>query len=298
MNNYKFRNENLGELYEKYASKKLKKCIACGKTSFKKWAQSGPYKAYKCNNCNLVFMNPQLNEDGLTDYYSNYIGKRRLSNTLKMKQRSIQYVQDANLIKSFIKKGKILDVGCNGGFFLDEMGSQFTRFGTELDSSAVQYAKSNYGEFASNIYNGSLSKAKFENDSFDLVMMRGVIEHVPDPEESINEVSRILKPGGLFYICATPNGESFCADLYRENWTLYHPVQHLWHFSPNNLSILCSKSNLSLEWKDFPYLNTPYENVRVDAKKIAQKIINNNDENISPPFFENMMSLVFKKNSK
>ena len=70
---YKFRDENLGKLYENYATINISHCISCGKTDFENWAESGPYKAYKCLNCQLIFMNPQLNEDGLNDYYSNYL---------------------------------------------------------------------------------------------------------------------------------------------------------------------------------------------------------------------------------
>ena len=87
-------------------------------------------------------MNPQLNEDGLNDYYSNYIGKRRLNNKKKMDQRSEQYILDTNLIEPYLTVGdKILDVGCNGGFFLDTFGSDYDRWGTELDHKAVGFAK-------------------------------------------------------------------------------------------------------------------------------------------------------------
>ena len=154
--------------------------------------------------------------------------------------------------------------------------------------------KNNFKLFGSNIYNGTLISAEFPNNKFDLAVMRGVIEHLCNPEDYIQEISRILKPGGYYYICATPNGESFCADLYRENWTLFHPVQHLWHFSPNNLSMICKRHNLNLVWKEYPYLGTPYENVKNDVLEVSNYIIKN-DVSLSPAFFENMMSLVFKK---
>ena len=173
-------------------------------------------------------------------------------------------------------------------------GGGYNRFGTELDISAVQYAKDNFPVFGENIYNGSLQSAKFSNDKFDLISMRGVIEHILDPEESIREVSRLLKINGYYYVCATPNGDSYSAELYRENWTLFHPVQHLWHFSPENLSLICERHDLKLIWKEFPYLGTPYENVKKDIVKISN-YISNKDSSVSPAFFGNMMSLIFQK---
>ena len=138
---YKFRNENLGELYEDYATINISSCISCGKTDFENWAECGSYKTYQCLSCKLIFMNPQLNEDGLNNYYSNYIGKRRLINAKKMDQRREQYILDAHIIKKILSHGDILDIGCNGGFFLNVWGDRYNRFGTELDSEAVEYAK-------------------------------------------------------------------------------------------------------------------------------------------------------------
>lgn len=291
---YHFRDENLDGLYEKYASIKRSTCIVCNEDNFELWAKTGPYEAYKCSKCKLIFMNPQLNDEGLNEYYTNYIGKRRLGNNKKMEQRAEQYLLDARLIKIFLTEGTILDVGCNGGFFLDALGENYKRFGTELDSEAVAYAKQNFPRYGSNIFNGSLKSVKFSKNKFDLVTMRGVIEHVSNPEEIICEISRILKKNGFLYFCATPNGESFSANLYRENWNLFHPVQHIWHFSPGNLSTICNKYGLQLIWEEFPYLGTPYENVENDISEISKYLVNQNDS-ISPPFFENMMSLVFQK---
>ena len=131
--------------------------------------------------------------------------------------------------------------------------------------------------------------------------MRGVIEHVPDPIETIKKVSQLMKSGGLFYICATPNGESFAAKLYKQNWNLFHPIEHLWHFSIRNISLLTQDFDLKLIWSDYPYIGTPYENIYEDVNLINDKIksekLGKTNNNVSPPFFENMMSLIFEKNN-
>ena len=294
-----FREEDLGSLFKKSKKREIKKCIVCSSTEFSIWSESRHYSSYKCNSCSLIFMSPQLCEEGLADYYNNYIGRRRSSDKEKMSLRAKQYKLDSIPIRDFLSDGKILDVGCNGGFFLNELGDSYERFGTEIDPEAMNYAKNNYPDIATNIHLGSLESVGFEKGTFNLVSMRGVIEHVMDPEATIAEVSRILANKGLLFICATPNGESLAAELYRENWTLFHPVQHLWHFSSKNLSEICERHNLKLVWKEYPYLGTPYENVSEDIKKVANKINNleNNIESddISPPFYESMLTLMFEK---
>ena len=63
--------------------------------------------------------------------------------------------------------------------------------------------------------------------------------------------------------------------------------------------MLANDFDLKLIWSEYPYIGTPYENINEDLnlinKKIENNIHNNIDDTVSPPFFENMMSLIFKK---
>jgi 2-polyprenyl-3-methyl-5-hydroxy-6-metoxy-1,4-benzoquinol methylase len=297
MSSGNFRNEELG-VFKKFNTVK-KDCIVCGSKNFALWAKEDWFSAVKCKKCNFIWMRPFVNNVGLSEYYSNYIGKRRTNNALKMKQRAVQCILDVQFVEQFINKGKLLDVGCNGGFFLSAFNKKFQKHGTEIDSTAVEYARKNYS-FGKNILCTPLEKAPYKNASFDVIAMRGTIEHVPDPVSSITKVSQLLKKGGYYYITATPNGASLSAEVFRDKWTLFHPVQHIWHFSPATLSKICAKFGLKLIATDFPYLGTPYENVNENVKAMAKAITlveqgKRTELEISPPFFESMMSLVFQK---
>lgn len=295
----RFSDENLDALYKEYGCKRIEECIVCDSNQFQNWNHSTSFQASQCKGCSFVFMNPQLTTSGLNEYYRNYIGKRRVNNALKMRQRKVQYELDIELLKSVgYTRGTLLDVGCNGGFFLDALGDSYERYGTEIDESSIEYCRQNFPEFSDNVVHGHLGDARFKPDMFDIITLRGVIEHVDDPTGVFMTVQKLLKPGGILYICATPNVDSVAASIYRENWSLFHPVQHLWHFSPKTITQLARRFGLNLMFKDLPYVGTPYEKFADDLKKFAKDIDGSAPDvpgrTISPPFFESMMSIIFK----
>jgi len=307
MSKYIFRDEDLSGLIP-YRNASVNKCIACdsnGGDTQEDFSNSEDFPAKRCLSCGLIWMQPSFNEEGLNLYYSNYIGKRRINNQEKMQQRQEQYKLDVDFIQKHISKGVMLDIGCNGGFFLNGFSDDFDKNGIEIDKSAVDYANENFDNLSGKVHCMNLqdyySTAKMVGvrGGYDLITMRGVIEHVTDPVKDIKMVSNLLNPGGVFAVSATPNADAVSVDLYRDNWTLFHPIQHLWHFSPKTLGLISHRHGLELIASDFPYLGTPYENVHEDIKRVADRIHNkeNNieDLSISGAFYGNMMSLIFKK---
>ncbi len=273
-------------------------CLICESNEYELWAEYFSYKAVKCKKCGFIWINPSLNAVGLEKYYHDYIGMR-FKDEEKTRQRQIQYQIDRDFLQMYISQGRVLDVGCSGGFFLNALNDAFEKHGVEIDREAVRYAQKNYS-FGNNILHSSLLDASYPMEYFDLIVMRGSIEHLPDPRAFLKKVSYFLKKGGHFYVAATPNADSFCADLYREKWNQFHPIRHLFYFSPKTLSGLCLKEGLRLIAKDFPYPETPYADVEKDHLEVLQAIQlkkNNQYEQIkrSSAFWGNMMNLVFRK---
>lgn len=290
-----------GEDLEPYGADlvEVKSCIVCGSETSSEWeSSSAPFQAAKCDACGFVWMRKQANPEALNRYYADYIGRRRTSNTEKMNQRAIQYEDDREVLQRFVQGGRVLDVGCNGGFFLACLSDGFEKHGIEIDPAAVEYARDNY-DFGKNVRCGDILEADYPDGSFDAVVMRGTIEHVAKPVAVIERCARLLKPGGIYFITATPNVDALPADLFRDRWKLFHPVQHLWHFSPRSLDAVCGRFGMSFVSVTFPYLGTPYENVREDLLVMAEEITAQEQgvqrEELSPPFFESMMSVVFRK---
>ncbi|MEO1641558.1 MAG: bifunctional 2-polyprenyl-6-hydroxyphenol methylase/3-demethylubiquinol 3-O-methyltransferase UbiG [Pseudomonadota bacterium] len=95
----------------------------------------------------------------------------------------------------------VLDLGCAGGFMaeaLAERGATVT--GIDPAAEAIAAAKAHAAEMGRDIrYDVGVGEAlPYGEDAFDAVVCVDVLEHVQDLQQVINEVMRVLKPGGLF----------------------------------------------------------------------------------------------------
>ncbi len=87
--------------------------------------------------------------------------------------------------------------------------------------------------------------AQLEKQSFDVITMWHVLEHVPDLDSSSKRIETILKPTGSL-IVAVPNFKSFDANHYRSFWAAYDVPIHFWHFSKKAIKALFEKEQIEL----------------------------------------------------
>ena len=135
---------------------------------------------------------------------------------------------------------------------------------------------------------------------FDLLIMRGVIEHISDPIEYLKKSSELVKPGGFLFITATPAGDSFAFYVYREKWHLFTPPEHLHFFTTQLLTRKLKEFGFSLVDFHYQYEETPYANNSKDYRKIISDIElmkNGKHEQIesSSPFLGSMITGVWQK---
>jgi SAM-dependent methyltransferase len=125
--------------------------------------------------------------------------------------------------------GRLLDVGCATGIFLDGMRRLGWHVaGVEPSSSAVAYARV---RFDLDIFAGRLEDAHYPAASFDVVTLWDVLEHVHEPRVVLAEIARILRPGGLL-VLSLPNPDSLEARLLGSHWLGWDLPRHLNLFRP------------------------------------------------------------------
>lgn len=150
-------------------------------------------------------------------------------------------------------RGRVLDVGCSSGVFLDMMRTKgWDVAGVEICQEFVKMAKDFFG--IENIFNGTLEEAGFEDESFDLITMWDLVEHVPDPISLLREAERVLKPTGMLLIL-TPNENSLIKYLTNMSYRLsfgylrlpvsvVYDKHHLFYFNPMSIDYTLKSTGL------------------------------------------------------
>jgi ubiquinone/menaquinone biosynthesis C-methylase UbiE len=175
------------------------------------------------------------------DYISHTDNKRSLFEKAYHFVKNIALKNKLNLINSEqVKKGKILDIGAGtGDFLLTAKKNGWQTVGVEPSDRARKIAEQKGILFVNEI--GIL-----ENNSFDVITMWHVLEHVPNLELQIQELKRLLKPTGTL-IVAVPNFKSYDAKYYDSFWAAYDVPIHFWHFSKKAIETLFGKVDMKLE---------------------------------------------------
>ena len=221
-------------------------CNLCGQDEFKVIEDDEvPFKVLQCKNCSLVFVYPlpdrsELEEHYDDSYYRDWLDTQRESR-IKMWNKRLAKLQ------RFSQGGTLLDVGCGEGTFLQlaEKNGWKTN-GTEVSSYAARYAA---GVSGADIFCGELHDARYPENSFDVVTVWHVLEHVRDPKRYLEEIQYILKPDGLLVI-AVPNLNNLVMQIAyriikRRKLKLFSKDEkevHLYHFSAQTIKAYLDKT--------------------------------------------------------
>lgn len=209
--------------------------------------QDSIYRICQCHTCSLQFLHPQPSDQELrglyTDDYYRAWGFDGQENHIveQMKYKTFEHL--LKVISKFKSNGRILDVGCATGFFLniaEKFG--FESFGIELSKFSGNLARNKFG--ANKIFIGRMEDYKVNHIYFDVITMSDFLEHIKNPQEIFRKTSTLLKNDGIVVV-TTPDTDSFTCKYMKAKWPHYK-YEHVLYFNRNTLKQLALQTGFEV----------------------------------------------------
>ncbi len=222
------------------------------------------FPVMECKNCSLRFTQQIPDETAVHRYYqsADYIShtntNKGIINRLYHVARTFTMMSKERLVKNATKKavGMLLDVGSGTGTFVHTMSvAGWNVVGLEPDAAARAAALKKYN---CDIY-PSEELFMLPASTYDAVTMWHVLEHVHRLDEYVEQLKKLLAPGGKL-IVAVPNYTGKDAAAYNEHWAAYDVPRHLYHFSPKAMRVLMERHGMKViatkpMWLDSYYVS-------------------------------------------
>ncbi len=244
----------------------LQACPVCHSSAFKPFLTCKDYLVSKtdftiqsCSNCGFRFTNPRPDSTSIGHYYqsADYVSHNDQSagfiNQLYRLVRQFTLRQKLMLINSIdAHEGKLLDVGCGTGLFLENcQQSGWKISGVEPDDNARMAAMNRLKTSIVETIQG------VGEEPYDIITMWHVLEHVPNLQETIQELTSRLRKGGTLLL-ALPNSDSLDAEHFKQFWAAYDIPRHLSHFTPKTINQLVSQAGFTLTESKPMYFDSFY----------------------------------------
>jgi 2-polyprenyl-3-methyl-5-hydroxy-6-metoxy-1,4-benzoquinol methylase len=217
-------------------------CPLCGEARRAHLFAKDGYPIVRCSRCGLVFVDAEISTAELESRYGeqyytggvfhDYIGERA--------ERIASARVHCDLLAQLEPRGRLLDVGCAAGFFLEAAATRWEVTGVEFSPYAADFARRTLGH---RVLTGDIAGVDLDGAPFDVVTLWNTIEHMSDPVKAIAHVAKVVAPGGLVVI-TTGNVSGPMARRSLQEWDLMVPPEHLFFFSPETLTTLLHDAGL------------------------------------------------------
>ncbi|MFA5255956.1 MAG: class I SAM-dependent methyltransferase [Candidatus Omnitrophota bacterium] len=264
------------------------RCNLCGADDTALWGTKNGIDIVQCKHCGLIYCNPRPSNEELQKFYCQDYFKEGHYEEDVLRQKMYR-IEIEEISRNLGHEGRFLDVGCAVGKFLATLPPTFEKWGTEFSEDAANMGRKKFGL---NIKTGQIRHIDLPEKYFDIVQMRGVLEHSQDPMEDLTKIRKVLKDNGTLRISQLPNIDSLCAKIFRTSFNQVKPGEHLYYFSPKTIDDILARTGFKTVKRLYPYMGTPYESLAKDLLRLLTYRLQRKD---SPPFFGNMMIVYAKK---
>lgn len=219
---------------------KTTSCRTCNSANASHLFEKRGRNIVKCDDCGLIYLDYSPSETDLKGLYSegyyfnggyqNYIEEKPLIQ-INARRRIAQ-------MKKIKPGGRLLEIGCALGFFLEEAKKSYEPYGVEISDYGSAYAREKLGL---NVKTGTLEPGLFPKNHFDVVVMWDVIEHLNEPGNILSRIKEVLKPDGLL-VFTTMDVGSVYARLLGKKWHLYDVPEHLVYYDRKTVAAFLEKN--------------------------------------------------------
>jgi SAM-dependent methyltransferase len=202
-------------------------CPACHATDGQRKGKKNDFEMLACRSCGTLYTQTLPTLTTAQDYDA-YYTVENLSVPEFINRRLDEIVA---AFSRYRETNRLLDIACGAGSLLQAAArAGWTTEGVEVSATAVEHVRAaGFSAFC-----GELAEAKYPTGHFDVVTASELLEHLPDPSVLINEVGRILRPGGLCW-ATTPHSKGASGKLLKLDWSVVSPPEHLNIFSASGL---------------------------------------------------------------
>ena len=206
-------------------------CVACGASDARKLGIKNELDIVSCRRCQTLYTpySPWYSSEYF--YLGYYLKPEEVDTPAFVKTRLNDITAD---FAPYRQTNRLLDIGCGAGNLLEAARNHgWHAQGLDVSSHAAKHVR----ELGFEVFEGELAAAKFPSAHFDVVTAAELIEHIFEPRVLVQEVARILRPGGLFWL-TTPHARGLSARLLGLKWQCIWPPEHLQLFSISGLQAL------------------------------------------------------------
>ena len=212
------------------AEKTVRACAACGSSDAQSMGIKNELEILSCRRCSTVYT-PYLPWYSSEVYYETYYWDQNLEPPAFVQSRLEEIVAE---FAPYRQTNRLLDIGCGAGNLLRAARkSGWDAQGVDVAVNAAKHVR----ELGFEVFRGELRDAHFPAGHFDVITAAELLEHLPDPRAELNEIVRLLRPGGLFWT-TTPHACGLAARVLGLKWRCISPPEHLQLFSANGLKSL------------------------------------------------------------
>jgi 2-polyprenyl-3-methyl-5-hydroxy-6-metoxy-1,4-benzoquinol methylase len=236
------------------------------------------FSVKKCRSCEMVWTDPRPTPSTISYFYPDTAGyyspEKAVDSILTGQSPTFVHILKSNLgyvdladsqfssnywfqsrylvrkakllhIPNWIPNGKLLDVGCSWGRYLKQMCQLgWDVYGVEFNAASVKHAQEKLG--LSNVRKGQMENHQYPSETFDVVHLSMVLEHLHQPRRALNELATALKPGGQL-IVSVPDFSGLEFSIFGRYCYALHLPQHLNHFSPQTLTKILEETGFRVE---------------------------------------------------